>query len=282
MSGITVHSYAIRNVMKDDFEATIDYLVNHGFGSVEISLLFGDDLPVVQEFVDQLTGLFSGELPPCIWNLKEADRKIEYMKKKGLVMESAHLFFTDAYDTYLEDMGPELIAFAKKHGIKQYVISYMIDNLSWAKAAVESIQKVAIELKKYDIILSYHNHNMEILPLEDTCVMEYLLNHIPQLGFQADVGWIEASGGDLEYFFEKYASRIYSIHMNDMLFQGDLDHMNNNGTPAGQGDVNLLKIQKYLKKLPLLPNGLILDQDNSRTPILDELLQGKAYISEHF
>jgi len=197
-------------------------------------------------------------------------------------VESCHVFFNRAYDEILIDNLVRMIAFAKEMDIKQYVVSYSLETWEAAEEILDILTAVSDALKKEGILLAYHNHDKEMAPAGEKTVLEVLLERITSLALQPDIGWMDAGKGPVARILSDYAERIYSLHFKDLLIGEEDADGGIVCTPIGAGDVDSLIAAPLAKKMPLLETGLIIDQDNARTAMLDELLQGKAFITKEF
>ena len=74
-------------------------------------------------------------------------------------------------------------------------------------------------LQKVGLRLSYHNHNVELRPIGDTCGLEILLeNTDPKVvHFEMDVGWVAAGGADPIKILEHRKGRFKMMHVKDLM-----------------------------------------------------------------
>ena len=278
---VAVQGFAIREELSNDFEGTVRYLTDHTFEAYEMGLYFGEEDPRVAGEIDRIKEIF-GKMPGCIWSAEEAPEKMNYMRKEGLVIESCHLFFATAYDTALTDNLRRMIDFAKANRLKQYVISCVLDSWEAAEAVAGQLAEASGALEAEGIHLAYHNHDREMSSAGDKTVLEKLLDHIPALSLQPDIGWMEAGKGPVERILSDYSDRIYSIHFKDLLIGQKSSRGEIICTPIGRGDVDHGVITPLMNKMPLLETGLVIDQDNASTSMLEELMAGRDYIVENF
>ncbi len=281
MMKVAVQGFAIREELSNDFEGTVRYLTENDFEAYEMGLYFGEEDPRVAEEVIRIREIF-GKMPGCIWSAEEAPGKMKYMRDKGLAIESCHLFFATAYDTALTDNLRRMIDFAKANGLKQYVISCVLDSWEAARAVAGQLTEASRAFETEGIHLAYHNHDREMSAAGEKTVLEMLLDHIPTLSLQPDIGWMEAGKGPVERILADYSGRIYSIHFKDLLIGQKSSKGEIICTPIGKGDVDHLSIIPFLGQMPLMETGLVIDQDNARTSMLDELMAGRDFIVENF
>jgi sugar phosphate isomerase/epimerase len=73
-------------------------------------------------------------------------------------------------------------------------------------------------LQREGLSLSYHNHDLEFLPVADTRGWDVLMAELdPTLvSFELDVGWLVAGGEDPIAFVEDLAGRVRHLHVKDL------------------------------------------------------------------
>ena len=88
-----------------------------------------------------------------------------------------------------------------------------------------SIKKIALELKKYKIQLTYHNHGneLEFLP-NGVRILDVLYGSVPAeyLQPQLEVGWLTNAGADPIEYIRKYSGRLPQCHLKDFGYSGKL------------------------------------------------------------
>ncbi|MDO9362956.1 MAG: sugar phosphate isomerase/epimerase [Sphingopyxis sp.] len=103
------------------------------------------------------------------------------------------------------------------------------------------LNRVGEALAKGGKRLSYHNHNVELAPIEGGCGLEILVRETdPDLvGFQLDIGWIAAAGANPVTWISRLGSRLASMHLkdvsNDLPANSDLRYRY---APWGGGRIN--------------------------------------------
>ncbi len=273
----TVQGFAIRDELTQDFEGTVKLIKSLGFDGYEMGMYFGEDHPKVQEEINKVVEMF-GLMPGCVWSIEEAKQHLLYMREQGLTIESCHIFFGNAYDTLLEDYVAPMVEFARSYNIKQYVVSLVLSTWDETEQYVPMLKKVTAELEAKGIHLAYHNHDKEMrLTNEGITVLEKLLDSVPGLSLQPDIGWMAAGDGPIEEILTKYADRIYTVHYKDLLIE-EWKKGNLQCTAIGAGDVDSLVVKKLMNKMPLMETAMIIDQDNAVSNMMDELKAGKDYI----
>jgi sugar phosphate isomerase/epimerase len=87
----------------------------------------------------------------------------------------------------------------------------------WKRTA-ELLNERASALRPYGIRLSYHNHNVEFVPIGKSTGWEILADATdPTLvTFETDIGFLGAAGIDPVAFLRRYSGRIRLLHIKDI------------------------------------------------------------------
>lgn len=117
-------------------------------------------------------------------------------------------------------------------------------------AQCEEAVKLCLE---YGITPMYHNHAFDMQG--ESPFTKRLLDAVPQLNFEPDVGWMLAAGQDPAYYLRKYKARIPVVHFKDVFVTEEGFTFR----PTGYGNVNTPAL------LPLAldcnPEWLMVDHD---------------------
>ena len=99
----------------------------------------------------------------------------------------------------------------------------------------------------------YHNHDFDMhgeIPFA-----ERMLDAVPELCFEPDLGWMVASGKDPAYYLDKYTNRIPVVHLKDVFLTEDGFTFR----PTGYGVVNTPALLPKILKCN--PDWLMVDHD---------------------
>ena len=111
----------------------------------------------------------------------------------------------------------ESFAYAKRVGVKLIV---GVPHKEVDKKKVESpelLKYVEGKVKEYDIKYAIHNHGPDNLPYSNAeCIMNYIKDLDPRIGMCLDIGHNMRTGADPVADMEKYASRIYDVHIKNI------------------------------------------------------------------
>lgn len=267
-------------INKSGVENVLKTIKEIGYSSVEMCTIFGAGFPEVQEKLDEMSKLYNMPLPSSVWDVKETEEKINMAKNIGLEVVSIHAFALGGIPGIVEKCIPEIVNFAKRNNIKNIVVSYMIKDVDGCEKVKEDINILVRALSQEGISFCYHNHELEHIKVDgDKNVLDYLIEICdPRLKLQLDVGWAKYGGEVVEETILKYNKKIVSLHLKDL----DKNYRNINRNDAfvavGDGCVEIKEAINMSEHMDLISDGIIIDQDNSKTDIMEDLKKGYLYI----
>lgn len=118
------------------------------------------------------------------------------------------------------------------------VLPYYDEEHFESRAAVEEtaaeFDALADALADHGVRFHYHNHDHELVELEDgTPALEALIEATDNTYFEVDLGWVGAAGHDPVSFFERHVDDIRLVHLKDYV-AGTRD-----GAEIGEGDLDV-------------------------------------------
>ena len=186
---VGVQLYSVRDLMKDDFDATIAKVASIGYKEVEFAGYFGRTGQQVRAVCD----------------------------KNGLAAVSTHVQYDE-----LDDKFPSVIETSKAIGLKYIVCPWIPEELRkspdiWKQAA-EKFNRCGEASKKAGIQFAYHNHWFEFLPVDGKLPYDSLLKECDAnlVKMELDLCWITAAGGDPLKYFSAYPGRFPLVHVKDL------------------------------------------------------------------
>ncbi len=194
--------YSLRDVIKSDPKGVMKKVAEFGYQEVETfdydnGKLFGLTL---KEFAD-------------------------YTKSLGISITSGHYKLgktkTEIKGTLLKEW-ERAVADAKEIGQKYMVLAFLEPDehksLDDYKMVCEAVNKGAEMCKKYDIRMSYHNHEFEFEEFEGQVAYDFMLKELdPKLvSIELDLYWITRANHDPLDYFAKYPGRFEQWHVKDM------------------------------------------------------------------
>ncbi len=157
---------------------------------------------------------------------QSADALRALLEKHGLCVASAHVMM-QALLTKFE----ETIAFHRAIGNQTLVIPILMesergsDAASWRRAG-QHLNELGQRVADEGMSLHYHNHQMEMERFGDELVIDLLLQGNDHVGFEPDLAWIVAGGGDPLALLERYSGRCPRVHVKDLAMSGqNVDQM---------------------------------------------------------
>lgn len=268
---IGVNFFGQKFKLYHDFDGTVEALKEHGITSAEICVEFSGNgeppkalkLHIPNEIFKQMSG--------GIWTLKDASGRLERVRALGLTVVSCHMMLgAEMTSGLLSGTLPTLLEFGKANDILYYVFSPM-KNLGEIKPLIPAIKEVSDALAEAGITLLLHNHEMECIPENGTTALDYALEQCPRLGLELDVGWAKFAGADPVALMKKYHDRIPLLHFKDVRADACAANRDTCCTAIGEGSIPLQAIMAEVPNCAIVEHGLIIDQDDSPTDILEDV-----------
>ena len=258
---IGINSFGLARSLSADFHGTLKSLKESGINYLEPCLVFEKEMGLLGRLIG--SGLKKRGLGGGIFLEEEAEEKIRLVRDSGINVISAHLFLTALKPETLNQIADKAIIFAKENKIEAYVLSLGRADKKLALKFLEAWREPVLRMTDAGIKVLFHNHEADLAGKEEESIFHTFLEGMPYMGAELDVGWVVASGKDPLEIMKEYASRISILHFKDI---GDLKKKESDKdyfVPAGEGVLKLDQIVAASKALPLLKQGLVLDQDRS-------------------
>ncbi|MDD4871993.1 MAG: sugar phosphate isomerase/epimerase [Kiritimatiellae bacterium] len=111
----------------------------------------------------------------------------------------------------------EAFAYAKRAGVKLIVgVPHKEVNKKKTESP-ELLKYIEGKVKEYDFKYAIHNHGPDGLPYANAeCIMSYIKNLDSRIGMCLDIGHNLRTGADPIADMEKYAHRVYDIHIKNI------------------------------------------------------------------
>lgn len=271
MIKLGVQMFSIRKEFDQDSQQTLRDLKAIGFASLELAMVFGGKTTKGAAAIAEKEIQFGFKSPKSILTPESALETVNFCRSIGLEVVSAHLFLVDAYQGFFSDITPEIIAFAAKTGISNFVVSYMLDSKAGCDKFAGDISFAVAALAEHNITICYHNHDMEMKKIEGgQTVLEYLLSICDdRLKIQLDIGWCYAGGIDVLEFMAAKNEKIVSLHLKDFKSEPASGQKWKSFCAIGAGIVPTEQALLASAVLKLIDNGIIIDQDDAVSMMTD-------------
>ena len=273
---IGVNTYGLVKPLSADFDRCITRMKMGGVSHLEPCIMFPVKQGAYWKFACWLVEKAS--LSGGIWQYSEAGTYAARLRNQGMDVAGAHIFPIPLTSLNLEAIVPSLISCAKELGLRYYVISQSSTNPKKIREFTQQLRKAHSMLKAEGIELLLHNHDWEFQKLDDRSILDMVLDEIPELGLELDVGWAEFGGVGAIAAMEKYAERISIVHLKDYTADAPGDRKSLHFKAIGEGCLNLSSVLRRSEEMNLLVPELVIDQDRSDADILDDVIVGAQNI----
>lgn len=261
-----------------DFDGTLDALKASGFASAEICVAFAGSGEPPKALNLHIPEQALREMSGGIWSVEDAAERLRKVRAHGLEVLSCHamLGFETTAEALLSYL-PKLLDFGSANNISYFVFSPM-KTLSEIRPMLPAIRQVSDALSRAGITLLIHNHEMECMEEDGVTALDCLMEQCPDLGLELDVGWAQFAGADPVALMEKYHDRIPLLHFKDLRADASPTTRDRCFTAVGEGSIPLKEIMAAARHCAIVEHGLIIDQDDSLSDILEDLARGAENI----
>ncbi len=277
---IGVNFFGLKQKLYHDFDGTLMRLKADGITSAEVCIAFGGTPELPEEVKQEIGKEQMMEMTGGIWDVAVAAERIARVRAQGLTVTSVHAMVLGGASEpgQLIKLLPILKTFAAENQIRYYVISLMKDRKGM-EDYVAVLRQMSEELAQEGVFLLYHNHETECMAGQGESALDYILSQCPKLKLELDVGWAKFAGISAVDVMKKYKDRLALLHFKDIRADACEENRNSCFTAVGEGSIPLDEILAEAKHCPLDADGLIIDQDNSPTDILDDVATGVKNIN---
>ena len=276
---IGVNFFGPKKKMYYDFDGTIDKLLSSGINTGELCIAMGSGGEDSEEFkkIRETEGFKA--MSGGIWAFDVAEEKLKKVREKGMVVVSAHLMMGIGPSPETMASNLEKVSnFGVNNNIKYFVISLM-KNLAEMKSYVTVLNQYCEVLGNEGIEFAYHNHEIECMEEFGTTALDFLMENCPKLKLELDVGWAKFAKTCPIEWMKKYRDRLVLLHLKDIKADATPETRDTSFTAVGEGSIPLKEIMVFAKNCPIHEYGVIIDQDDSITDILDDLAIGAKNIN---
>jgi sugar phosphate isomerase/epimerase len=117
-------------------------------------------------------------------------------------------------------------------------------NRAQLDALAAKLERAAREYRARGIGFAYHNHDVELAPVEGVVSLDYLMSRTdPDLvKMELDVGWLALAGADLAEYVRRYSGRLIACHMKDYAARSPSDVPEQKLVEPGAGTIDFAAV----------------------------------------
>lgn len=272
-----IDTFGISKLLLKDNEGTLKKLKQLGITAIEPTVVFSENekseeaLKAHKEA--ERMGMTGGSWPRWM-----AGDEMQVIRNAGLQVRSVMMFGPGWKEPLLD----QAIALAKEQGFQYYILSLNESSIEKEKLELEDLKNAAQKMKENGIEFLIHNHETEWMDDNGTCVFDFLMENIPDLRVELDVGWVKFAKRDCIDIMKKYGKRIRIIHFKDICEDACQENRRNCFTAIGEGSIPLKEIVAQAKNLDLDEIGFVIDQDNSNGDMMRDIQVGLENIRSYY
>ncbi len=210
----------------------------------------------------------------AFWPAGLAAERIAWLREQGFKVEGAHIGLAGMVPGGLRTLLPHAMQFAKENGLSYLVHSPQRKSVEEIKADAEALRKAQELLKGISVEILFHTHWQEFTEDNGDTPFAWLMRELPDLRVELDVSWVHFAKADVTAVMKEYADRIAILHFKDLTEDASAENIRDCFTAVGEGSLPLADILACAKKLNLSYTGYIIDQDNSRGDMMEDLRIG--------
>jgi sugar phosphate isomerase/epimerase len=240
MARIGLMLYSVRAESATDFEGTLREVGRLGYEGVELFDLHGHQPAVVRGWLDD----------------------------SGLAVAGRHTSL-EALETRL----PELATEADALDSPRLVVGWIEPpaDAAGADAAAERVAQAARAAARLGLQLGFHNHDVELRPLEDGRTFLDRLLELPVF-LELDLGWAWWAGIDPVELLERTRGRVPLVHVKDFRTRGERSFC-----PVGDGGVGYARVAPAAERAGV--EWLLVEQDESDGSALEDARRSLAALA---
>lgn len=270
---IGINTYGLSKCLLKDFNGTLEKLKEAGITAIEPMIVFSEN-EKSKEALEAYEEAKRMQMTGGAWPRWMADEKMQVIRDAGFQIRSVHMLGPG----WKEPLLGQAIAFAKEQKLSYYVVSPNETSIERAKTEFAELQTAARKMKENGVELLIHNHETEMQEDDGSCVFDFLMETIPELRIELDVGWVKFAGRDCIEIMKQYRDRIRIIHFKDICEGASPENRSTCFTAIGEGSIPLVDILSEANQLDLDEVGYVIDQDGSLGDILRDAHVGADHL----
>jgi len=243
---VALQMYSLRNESEIDFTGTLEKVAGHGFSGVEFAGYGGLEAAELKKVLDQL-------------GLRAASSHVP------LEMLENHLSEVIRYQQALENT----------HIVCPFLMPDQRNQDFYAKL-INTLNHVGETCYKEGITFSYHNHDFELVTLENGLrPLEWILNETNPEWVKAefDVYWLTKAGEHPTEWLKRFKGRTPLVHLKDMTMDEEQFF-----AELGTGGVDIDSILALGHECDV--KWWIVEQDDSKRSPLESVEMSSLYLKQ--
>lgn len=193
-------------------------------------------------------------------NVEDPQRLQTLLDENGLQLVSMHVGFDE-----LKNNMNETLALARELDVNHLVCPYLAEDQrpdnkeGWLEIAT-ALADFNSEVSSVGRDFAWHNHDFEFIRLTDGSLpMRTLLDEVPDMHWEIDIGWIARVGQDPMSWMRTYPDRISAVHFKDVAAAGECED-EDGWADVGYGIVDWQTLPQELAKTEC--ERFIVEHDN--------------------
>lgn len=154
-------------------------------------------------------------------NFQQLDAFTQELNAAGLTVSSVHISRDELKNNMVSS-----IELAATLGADHIVCPYLQpddrpkDKNGWMELA-EELADINAQISATGRDFAWHNHDFEFHALPDGSLpMRLLLDNVPDLHWEIDIGWIQRASQDPASWLRTYLDRVSAVHLKDVATEG--------------------------------------------------------------
>lgn len=238
---IGLQLYTLGDVVKDDLDGTLQRIANIGYRAIELAGVKGGEASRIRAAADKaglaVTSVHVSAGPASVQGpLSVQSDPTQLATELGILGCRDVVVPFPLLPTVTPAAGEDMVAALRR--------AFRSGTEHWRHTASLLNERGAV-LKREGLFLSYHNHDLEFLPVSGTRGWDILMTDTdPQLvSFEIDIGWVVAGGLDPVAFLEALSGRVRQLHVKDLNAPTEpKDVLKMDSTEVGSGIVDWKRV----------------------------------------
>ncbi len=264
-------------------EAVINKLSECGITSIEPFFnTRGADLNE-EELKDFWPDDVTSEKRALMWTKGKIKELMPLLKEKGMEISSVHASRMGDIETNAQ----AYIKLYQEIGIGHVVVSKKFYDKKSCEEVAEAVNKLNRLVKAYGVTIVYHNHAEEGKEIEidgrKITLLEYFVTLADkEIKLEVDAGWLLRAGHDPIECLKRLEGRVVFVHFKDIVADHQKKNTEDIFTAVGNGILPTKQLLELCKTLPLVKNGIIIDQDapGEGSDMLTDIRNGVSFMKK--